>query len=90
MARKKVLSPSAEISEEVLPKFQAIIALTDAFCKRHLNEEYTQMCRRLALPPWLESGPRRLPEEARKSGRAGSSEPSAGRTCWMIPRVRPT
>ena len=49
MARRKVSSPSTEISEEVLPKFQAIIALTDAFCKRHLNEEYAKMCRRLAL-----------------------------------------
>ena len=48
MARKKASPPSAEISEEVLSKFKAIIALTDAFCNRHLNEEYTQMCRRLA------------------------------------------
>jgi len=49
MARKKASPPSAEISEEVLSKFKAIIVLTDAFCKRHLNEEYVRMCRRLAM-----------------------------------------
>ncbi len=49
MAKRRRLPSSAEISEEILPKFKAIIALTEAFCKRHLNEEYTQMCRRLAL-----------------------------------------
>ena len=42
MARKKASPPSAEISEEVLSKFKSIILLTDAFCKRHLNEEYVQ------------------------------------------------
>ena len=49
MARKKELPPSAEISDELLSKFKAIMILTDAFCKRHLNEEYVKMCRRLAL-----------------------------------------
>lgn len=28
------------------PKYEAVTALTDAFCKRHLNEEYAEMCRR--------------------------------------------
>jgi hypothetical protein len=49
MAKRRSLPSSAEISEEVLSKFKAIIVLTDAFCKRHLNEEYVRMCRRLAL-----------------------------------------
>ncbi len=49
MARNKASPPSAEISDELLSKFKAIIVLTDAFCKRHLNEEYVRMCRRLAL-----------------------------------------
>ncbi len=49
MARRKVSRSSTEISEEVVSKFEAIIALTDAFCKRHLNEEYVRMCRRLAM-----------------------------------------
>ena len=30
-------------------RYKAITALTDAFCKRHLNEEYAQMCRRLTV-----------------------------------------
>lgn len=49
MARRKASPPSAEISGEILSKFKAIIALTDTFCKRHLNQEYAQMCRRLAM-----------------------------------------
>ncbi len=49
MARRKESSPPAEISDELLSKFKAIVALTDALCKRHLNEEYVRMCRRLAM-----------------------------------------
>ena len=49
MARKKELPPPAEISDELLSRFKAIITLTDAFCKRYLNEEYVKMCRRLAM-----------------------------------------
>jgi len=49
MARRDKSSSSAAISEEVMSKFMAIVVLTDAFCKRHLNEEYVKMCRRLAL-----------------------------------------
>jgi len=49
MAKRRSLPPSAEISDELLSKFKAIIVLTDAFCKRHLNEEYVRMCRRLAM-----------------------------------------
>ena len=48
MARRKASSPSAEISDEILPKFKAITALTDAFCERNLNGEYAETCRRLA------------------------------------------
>ena len=49
MAKKDKSSSSTAISEEVMSKFKAIMVLTDAFCKRHLNEEYVKMCRRLAL-----------------------------------------
>ena len=45
MARRK--APSAEISDEIVSNVKAITALTDAFCERHLNEEYAEMCRRL-------------------------------------------
>ncbi len=49
MAKRDKSPSSAAISEEVLSKFKAIIILTDAFCRQHLNEEYVKMCRRLAL-----------------------------------------
>ena len=49
MAKRRRLPSSAEISEEILSKFKAIIVLTDTFCKRHLNEEYVKMCRRLTM-----------------------------------------
>jgi len=42
-------NPSSAVPADVRPKYQAITALTDAFCKRHLNEEYAEMCRRLAV-----------------------------------------
>jgi len=33
------------------PAYDAIVGLTDAFCREHLNEEYEVMCRRLAGVP---------------------------------------
>jgi Domain of unknown function (DUF6398) len=30
------------------PAYDAIVGLTDAFCREHLNEEYEALCRRLA------------------------------------------
>ncbi|TAK28612.1 MAG: hypothetical protein EPO21_22670 [Chloroflexota bacterium] len=30
------------------PTFDAVTALTDAFCREHLTDEYTQLCRKLA------------------------------------------
>jgi hypothetical protein len=49
MAKKGKSLSSTTIPPEVLPKFKAITALTDAFCRQHLNEEYAEMCRRLAI-----------------------------------------
>lgn len=47
MVRRK--SPhSSEVPTDVRLRYEAIIALTDAFCRRYLNEEYAEMCRRLA------------------------------------------
>lgn len=39
-------SPIA-VPAETRPKFEAITALTDAFCEEYLNDEYAEMCRRL-------------------------------------------
>jgi hypothetical protein len=47
MARRKHHSTAVPVN--VRPKYEAITALTDAFCKRHLNEEYAEMCRRLTV-----------------------------------------
>ncbi|MCX5685642.1 MAG: DUF6398 domain-containing protein [Planctomycetota bacterium] len=49
MAHRNVPHPSADIPADVRPKYKAITALTDAFCKRHLNEEYAELCRRLTV-----------------------------------------
>jgi len=49
MTKRNKSTSSTVIPEGVLSKLKAIIVLTDAFCKRHLNEEYAKMCRRLAL-----------------------------------------
>jgi hypothetical protein len=36
------------IPEAALPAHDAIVGLTDAFCREHLNEEYRILCRKLA------------------------------------------
>jgi hypothetical protein len=36
------------VPEAVQPVHDVIVALTDAFCREHLNEEYQAMCRELA------------------------------------------
>jgi hypothetical protein len=46
MARRKSLY-STIVPADVRLRYEAITALTDAFCKRCLNEEYAEMCRRL-------------------------------------------
>ena len=48
MARRKVVPPATRIPADARSKFEAITALTDAFCRDRLNEEYADMCRRLA------------------------------------------
>lgn len=47
MTHKDPPGLSAKIPSDIRPKYEAITTLTDAFCKRHLNEEYAEMCRRL-------------------------------------------
>ena len=49
MARRNLSHPSTAVPSDVRPKYEAITALTDAFCKRYLNEEYAEMCRRLTV-----------------------------------------
>ena len=49
MARRNLAHPSTAVPPKVRPKYEAITALTDAFCKRYLNEEYAEMCRRLTV-----------------------------------------
>ncbi len=49
MARTK-RQPSKEpsIPATARPAYDAIVALTDAFCREHLDEEYGALCRKLA------------------------------------------
>ena len=37
----------AGIADEVQPAFEEIAGLVDAFCRKHLNEEYAVFCRKL-------------------------------------------
>lgn len=48
MARSDLSHLPTAVPMDVRPKYEAITALTDDFCRRHLNEEYAEMCRRLA------------------------------------------
>ena len=49
MARTKP-QPGKEpsIPATALPAYEAVVGLTDAFCREHLNEEYEALCRKLA------------------------------------------
>src|SRR6516165_6465342 len=49
MARKKQ-GPGEEptVPAAARPVYDAIVGLTDAFCREHLNGEYQAMCRKLA------------------------------------------
>ena len=47
MAKTVTSRPKPDVPARSLPKFEAITALTDAFCREHLNEEYAEMCRAL-------------------------------------------
>lgn len=49
MARRNLSHASTTVPVDVRPKYEAITALTDAFCEQHLNEEYAEMCRRLTV-----------------------------------------
>ncbi|HEY4267838.1 MAG TPA: DUF6398 domain-containing protein, partial [Galbitalea sp.] len=49
MARKKdQANEESTIPSAVRPAHDAIVALTDAFCRDHLDEEYGALCRKLA------------------------------------------
>ena len=36
------------VPKQLRPLFESMAGLTDAFCREHLNDEYAQLCRRLA------------------------------------------
>src|ERR1051325_3002598 len=36
------------VPKQMQPVYDQIVAITDAFCHQHLNDEYAQMCRKLA------------------------------------------
>ncbi len=46
MARKR--DEEASVPAAAKPAYDAIVALTDAFCQEHLNAEYEALCRNLA------------------------------------------
>jgi hypothetical protein len=46
MARRQDREPSIPASAR--PAYDAVVALTDTICREHLNEEYRELCRRLA------------------------------------------
>ena len=39
---------SQKVPESMLPRFQEVVALTDAICRDRLNTEYADFCREMA------------------------------------------
>jgi hypothetical protein len=46
--RTKPPDGEGSIPTAARPAYDAIVALTDAFCRQHLNDEYQALCRKLA------------------------------------------
>ncbi len=50
------------VPRKMREKYEAIVGMTDEFCREHLNEEYAELCRKMAValcrkrPSPLESG----------------------------------
>ena len=42
------MNKAQSVSKQMQPRYDQIVAITDAFCHQHLNEEYAQMSRELA------------------------------------------
>ncbi len=64
MAKTVTSRPKPDVPARSLPKYEAITALTDAFCKEPLNEDYAQMCRQLAaVLSWKQPTPLRRGRE---------------------------
>jgi hypothetical protein len=42
------MSAGEKVPKQLQPIYDQIVAITDAFCRTHLNEEYAQMSRKLA------------------------------------------
>lgn len=41
------VSPSEKVPKQMQATFDAIVALTDTFCEKHLNDEYAQLARQV-------------------------------------------
>ena len=68
-----------------LPVAADIVEITDAFCAEHLDAEYAELCRALAV----KLARNRCYAETAASGPPGSCTRSAGSTSWRIrPRRR--
>ena len=64
MAKMENSRLTPDVPARSLPKFEAITALTDAFCKEYLNEEYATLCRQLAaVLAWKRPTPLRRGKE---------------------------
>src|SRR5690606_8651738 len=46
--RRKGKAKKTPGAQDVDPVLQTIVGMTDDFCRQHLNDEYAQLCRRLA------------------------------------------
>ena len=42
------MSPAESVPKQMQPIYDQVVAITDAFCQQHLNDEYAQMSRKLA------------------------------------------
>jgi len=47
----------AQVPARLHKRFHEIVALTDAFCKAHLNAEFRDICREMAVAVWQEGSP---------------------------------
>ena len=78
---KQESGEDGKIPASARPAYEAVVALTDAFCRDRLTEEYEALCRKLA-GALARKRPSPLLGARRRPGPAGSSARSAGSTTW--------
>ncbi len=80
---RKAVAGRSTSPTEVQTILATLIEMTDSFCKEFLDDEYAELCRKLATA-LARKRPSPLFQGKLETWPVGSCEPSVGSTTWMI------